>query len=161
MIDCLLYEVLDTRVIEIKDFSQESFGIFMTDHKQCPSSSAAAECPLRIKVLLRNSAGWTAKVRCSAGINQHSSADFHGNAGIYPRWKSCWKRYFYALQRKAPSKQTITWLQANLLHWSHCQMPQKLMAKLTVTGTDVLRPQRALLLEISFVCDHLLLSGSL
>lgn len=52
----------------------------MTDHKQCPSSSAAAECPLRIEMLPGNSASWTTKVRCSAGIN-HSSADFHGRIG--------------------------------------------------------------------------------
>lgn len=52
----------------------------MTDHKQWPSSSAVAECPLRIEVLPGNSASWTTKGRCSAGIN-HSSANFHGSTG--------------------------------------------------------------------------------
>lgn len=52
----------------------------MTDHKLCPSSFAAAECPLRIEVLPGNSASWTTKVRCSAGIT-HSSANFHGSTG--------------------------------------------------------------------------------
>lgn len=36
--------------------------------------------PLRIEVLPGNSASWTTKVRCSAGIN-HSPANFHGNTG--------------------------------------------------------------------------------
>lgn len=49
----------------------------MEDHKQCPSSSAAAECPLRTEVLPGNSAGWTTKIRCS----DHSSANFRGSAG--------------------------------------------------------------------------------
>lgn len=64
----------------MKDFSLERFELFMTDHKQYPSSSAAVECPFRIEVLPGNSASWTTKVRCSAGIN-HSSANFHGSTG--------------------------------------------------------------------------------